>query len=81
MPVFLPGESHGQRSLVGYRLWGSQGVRHDGATNTFFQSPSFQTKVWLVFCTPETSNSRNPTRDKSSMLKGKDRRILNPKRI
>ena len=22
MPVFLPGESHGQRSLVGYSLWG-----------------------------------------------------------
>ena len=21
-PVFLPGESHGQRSLVGYRPWG-----------------------------------------------------------
>ena len=21
-PVFLPGESHGQRSLVGYSLWG-----------------------------------------------------------
>ena len=21
-PVFLPGESYGQRSLVGYRLWG-----------------------------------------------------------
>ena len=21
-PVFLPGESHGQRSLVGYGLWG-----------------------------------------------------------
>ena len=21
-PVFLPGKSHGQRSLVGYRLWG-----------------------------------------------------------
>ena len=21
-PVFLPGESHGQRSLVGYNLWG-----------------------------------------------------------
>ena len=21
-PVFLPGESHGQRSLVGYHLWG-----------------------------------------------------------
>ena len=23
-PVFLPGKSHGQRSLMGYSLWGSQ---------------------------------------------------------
>ena len=23
-PVFLPGESHGQRSLEGYSLWGCQ---------------------------------------------------------
>ena len=23
-PVFLPGESHGQRSLVGYSLWSHQ---------------------------------------------------------
>ena len=22
IPVYLPGESHGQRSLVGYSLWG-----------------------------------------------------------
>ena len=28
-PVFLPGESHGQRSLVGYSPWGSQRVSHD----------------------------------------------------
>ena len=21
-PIFLPGKSHGQRSLTGYRLWG-----------------------------------------------------------
>ena len=27
-PLFLPGESHGQRSLVGYSPW-SQRVRHD----------------------------------------------------
>ena len=27
-PVFLPGESHGQRSLEGYSLWGCR-VRHD----------------------------------------------------
>ena len=27
-PVFLPGEFHGQRSLVDYNLWGSR-LRHD----------------------------------------------------
>ena len=32
-PVFLPGEFHGQRSLVGYNPWGCR-VRHDWATNT-----------------------------------------------
>ena len=26
-PVFLPGESHGQRNLAGYRLWDCR-VRH-----------------------------------------------------
>ena len=26
---FLPGESHGQRSLVGHSHWGLQTVRHD----------------------------------------------------
>ena len=29
--VFLPGDSHGQRSLAGYSPWGRR-VRHDGAT-------------------------------------------------
>ena len=28
-PVFLPGKSHGQRSLVGYSPWGCKRVRHD----------------------------------------------------
>ena len=28
-PAFLPGESHRQRSLVGYSPGGSQRVRHD----------------------------------------------------
>ena len=27
-PVFLPGESHGQRNLVGYSPWGFKIVRH-----------------------------------------------------
>ena len=32
-PVFLPGEFHGQGSLMGYNPWGFR-VRHDLATNT-----------------------------------------------
>ena len=31
-PVFLPGKSHGQRSLVGYSSWGHKTVRHILAT-------------------------------------------------
>ena len=30
--VFLPGESHGQRNLVGYRPWGYKTVSHDLTT-------------------------------------------------
>ena len=30
-PVFLPGKSHGQKSLAGYSPWGHR-VRHDLAT-------------------------------------------------
>ena len=33
-PVFLPGEFHGQRSLVVYSPRGHKRVRHDWATNT-----------------------------------------------
>ena len=31
-PGFLPGKSHGQRSLAGYSLWGRKRVRYDLAT-------------------------------------------------
>ena len=31
-PVFLPGKSHGQRSLAGYNLWGHKRVRYNLAT-------------------------------------------------
>ena len=31
-PGFLPGKSHGQRSLVGYSLWGRKRVGHDSPT-------------------------------------------------
>ena len=32
-PIFLPGKSHGQKSLVGYSPWGGKAVGHDLATN------------------------------------------------
>ena len=32
IPVFLPGKSHGQRSLADYRSWGHKRVGHDRAT-------------------------------------------------
>ena len=35
-PVFLPGESHGQRSLVGPSPWGRKRVWHDLATKQKF---------------------------------------------
>ena len=31
-PVFLPGESHGQRRLAGYSPWGHERVRQDLVT-------------------------------------------------
>ena len=34
-PVFLPGESHGQRSLVGYSPWGCKELDMTGS-NSFF---------------------------------------------
>ena len=40
-PVFLPGESHGQRSLVGYSPRGQKKVRHGWATNTTHMYVSF----------------------------------------
>ena len=29
IPVFLPGKSHGQRSLAGYSPWGARRVRYN----------------------------------------------------
>ena len=39
--VFLPGKSHGQRSLVGYSPWSCKGVRYDWMTKQ-------QTKKWVL---------------------------------
>ena len=39
-PIFLPGKSHGQRSLAGYSLWGHKRVRHDLATKQQQKDPA-----------------------------------------
>ena len=44
-PVFLPGEFHGQRSLVGCVPWGSHRVGHNWATNT---STSHFFTIWAT---------------------------------
>ena len=37
-PVFLPRESHGQRSLADYSPWGRKRVRHNLATKNNYSS-------------------------------------------
>ena len=50
-PVFLPGESHGQKSLVGYSPWGFR-VGHDWSdlahthTRVLCESTWVDTKMW-----------------------------------
>ena len=41
-PVFLPGESHGQRSLAGYSPWGHKESDVTWATNTFTEMRSLR---------------------------------------
>ena len=44
-PVFLPGESHGERSLVGCSSWGYRRVGHDLAAK------QKQPELWLLLPT------------------------------
>ena len=46
-PVFLPGESHEQKSLEGHSPWGSR-VRHNWATNTFTKVKNICSKSQIV---------------------------------
>ena len=51
-PVFLPGESHEQRSLVGYSPWGRKRVRHDWVTEQrqqqFHRVPQANGMLWRM---------------------------------
>ena len=46
LPVFLPGKSHGQRSLAGYSPWGHKRVRHDIATKQQQQKRCIDKTKW-----------------------------------
>ena len=47
-PVFLPGESHGQRSLAGYSPWG--GKEFDMSEHAHKHTPFFKSSVSQDFC-------------------------------
>ena len=52
IPVFLPGEFYGQRSLVGLQSMGSKRVGHNWVTNTFtfiFQTYGNYWYVWFYY--------------------------------
>ena len=52
-PVFLPGESHGQRSLAGYCPWGRTELDRTEVTT--------QHTHWLTFCNAAESLQSCPT--------------------
>ena len=43
--VFLPGKSHGQRSRMGYSLWGCKKIRHDLGLNN-----NIHTFIHIAMC-------------------------------
>ena len=45
---FLPGESHGQRSLAGYSPWGRKRVGHDWVAHTFTSKERCWGVTWVV---------------------------------
>ena len=59
IPVFLPQKSHGQRSLVGYSLWGCKRVRHDLVTKQQ-QNLSIYVYIYIYIWTMEFYGNKYP---------------------
>ena len=53
IPVFLPGKSHGQRSLVGYSPWGHKRLGHDLTKH--------QQQLFLFNSFPGAASGKEPT--------------------
>ena len=61
-PVFLPGESQGRGSLVGYHLWGCTEVRHDWSDlAAAAASPHLRLLMFLLAILIPAYNSSSPT--------------------
>ena len=50
--VFLPGKSHGQRSLAGYSQWGHKRVGHELETKQQQKGASLRTFISLIVLSP-----------------------------
>ena len=59
-PVFLPGESHGQRSLGGLQSLGSQRVGQDRATHTFTFSIGGASQRYFLHLEKSRNTNLNP---------------------
>ena len=60
---FLPGECHGQRSLVGYSPWGHKEwdtTEHTQACNSSSRKNSLQGPAWMPYISMKTSKLRSP---------------------
>ena len=60
-PVFLPGECHGERSLVGCSSWGYKRVRHDLAAKQKQPQLWLFLPTWSICLLPETKEYENKT--------------------
>ena len=52
-PVFLPGESHGQRGLMGYTPWGHKELdmaEHAHTHTQFFWNDELEHNIWAWYC-------------------------------
>ena len=58
-PVFLPGESHGQRSLTGYSSWGPEELDKESLKrlSTLMQSHSFEGSALMIHSPPKVPPS------------------------
>ena len=63
-PVFLPGESHGQRSLAGYRPWKSQTRLSDSAQHSTWLHSCLQ---WVWKWAEKSQHSWNRSPDKTGI--------------